>query len=196
PLVRKQGYEADLRSRTSVCSKENPTHPSKQGGVIRLDLLGTFYCMARNAYSNYSTPVANLTIERELLKYGDKANVIIYVDGSQCLEKSFTYMARSASRGKALEIARTNISELRRRVEEQRRVKKGMFLKTRKNIRKGFYWTSGNRLSFVDFMRSEGWDVRECEFEADVAIAADYMPNDVVITRDADFLAYRDPDAR
>ena len=39
-------------------------------------------------------------------------------------------------------------------------------------------------------MKQAGWTVRICDTEADLAIAADCQPDDVVISTDSDMLAY------
>ncbi|KAF9944380.1 hypothetical protein BGZ72_002451, partial [Mortierella alpina] len=40
-------------------------------------------------------------------------------------------------------------------------------------------------------MRQEGWTVVESPFEADVAIASDCTPSDIVVSIDSDYFAYR-----
>ncbi|KAG0226138.1 hypothetical protein BGW41_004258, partial [Actinomortierella wolfii] len=46
------------------------------------------------------------------------------------------------------------------------------------------------RSSFVSYMQQNGWQIAFCATEADVAIAVDCQPQDVVVTTDSDLLVY------
>ncbi|CAO3565310.1 unnamed protein product [Mortierella alpina] len=56
------------------------------------------------------------------------------------------------------------------------------FLTVKKNLSKAFHWSLDARRSFKIYLESHGWDVPLCPTEADVKIAADCQPSDVVIS--------------
>ncbi|KAI7817782.1 hypothetical protein BC939DRAFT_316439 [Gamsiella multidivaricata] len=53
-----------------------------------------------------------------------------------------------------------------------------------------FYWSLPIRASFVEYMTQAGWKIQTCETEADVAIARDCEPGDIVVSADSDMMAY------
>ncbi|KAG0294470.1 hypothetical protein BGZ98_001756 [Dissophora globulifera] len=46
------------------------------------------------------------------------------------------------------------------------------------------------RESFAEYMTRAGWKVQTCVSEADVGIARDCQPGDIVVSADSDMLAY------
>ncbi|KAK3813748.1 MAG: hypothetical protein J3R72DRAFT_462078 [Linnemannia gamsii] len=58
-------------------------------------------------------------------------------------------------------------------------------LQKEKDLASAFYWSLSSRQHFAEYMRDLGWTT-----EADVAIAQDAQPGDVVISSDSDMMAY------
>ncbi|KAF9357624.1 hypothetical protein BGX26_003415 [Mortierella sp. AD094] len=134
--------------------------------------------------------VAHAIVLKEVSKLGTCANSTLYLDGGPSNEKRETQIRREEAREKALYQAKEAISELQLKVEKKTRAGKQMFRNIEKNLRKAYYWPSEARVGFAKFMRELGWDVRECGLEADVVIARDCRPGDIVISRDSDMLVY------
>ncbi|KAG0202599.1 hypothetical protein BGX31_003558, partial [Mortierella sp. GBA43] len=74
---------------------------------------------------------------------------------------------------------------------EEKRVRKRHITTVYKNLRDGFHWSIEHRTSFVDFMKSKGYDIVLCQTEADVLIAAECRPEDAVVSCDSDMLFYK-----
>ncbi|KAG0272088.1 hypothetical protein BGZ96_005468, partial [Linnemannia gamsii] len=70
------------------------------------------------------------------------------------------------------------------------RIRKQSYIDLKKGFSLGFYWSLESRNDFVDYMRRQNWNVVFCETEADVQIARDAQPGDVIISGDSDFLGY------
>jgi|SRR5690554_3445255 len=47
-----------------------------------------------------------------------------------------------------------------------------------------------DRQAFATYLRHAGWSVVECQTEADIKVARDFMPGDIVLSRDSDMLMY------
>ncbi|KAG0245514.1 hypothetical protein BG011_002768, partial [Mortierella polycephala] len=76
------------------------------------------------------------------------------------------------------------------RVGSQRKVRKRDFNKLFKNIRAAFYWSQESRNSLAHHLTNNGWNVVVCPSEADIAIADDCQPKDIVVSGDSDMLIY------
>ncbi|KAF9934614.1 Rad2 nuclease [Modicella reniformis] len=59
-----------------------------------------------------------------------------------------------------------------------------------KHLGRAFEWSHDSRQELVAFLQNRGWRVKLAEFEADLEIARDCSPDDVVLSRDSDMLAY------
>ncbi|KAF9079164.1 hypothetical protein BGX23_004873, partial [Mortierella sp. AD031] len=53
-----------------------------------------------------------------------------------------------------------------------------------------FYWSQESRSSLAHYLTNNGWNVVVCPSEADIAIAADCQPKDIVVSGDSDMLIY------
>jgi hypothetical protein len=144
----------------------------------------------RNAYSNNPLDQAHRILERHLMRFGTKANLIPYVDGGQALEKQHAAKIRKAVRDKAVVRCKRSLDELKQRLDNNLRVRKRHFTDVRTSLASTFYWSLPARQAFIEYMVQAGWTVRLCVTEADLAIALDYQPGDVVISADSDMLAY------
>jgi len=114
----------------------------------------------------------------------------LYVDGSPPEEKKKTTQDREKIRSDAIQRAQTFLDFLETRVNSNSRVRKRHFTRIIKAINTAFYWTSDSRTLFINYMRSRGWNVKECSTEADVDIARDCKPDDIVVSGDSDMLAF------
>ncbi|KAF9344786.1 hypothetical protein BGX34_005327 [Mortierella sp. NVP85] len=114
----------------------------------------------------------------------------LYVDGSPPVEKKKTNQDREKIRSDAIQRAQTFLDFLEARVNGNHRVRKRHFTRIIKAINTAFYWTMENRTLFIKYMRSRGWNVKECSTEADVDIARDCKPDDIVVSGDSDMLAF------
>ncbi|KAF9918840.1 hypothetical protein FBU30_011263 [Linnemannia zychae] len=60
----------------------------------------------------------------------------------------------------------------------------------KRGLQGAFVWTKEAKDAFVAFMQERNWHVVLCETEADVQVARDSRPEDIIVTRDCDLLAY------
>ncbi|KAF8929937.1 hypothetical protein BGZ47_000819 [Haplosporangium gracile] len=143
-----------------------------------------------NAYSNNPLDRAHEILERYLMRYGTKASLVLYVDGGQALEKQHAAKTRKAAREKSTISCEQSLDELERRIDNNLSIRKRHFTDVRTSLGRTFYWSLPARQAFITYMLQAGWTVRPCETEADLAIALDCQPGDVVISADSDMLAY------
>ncbi|KAF9958693.1 hypothetical protein BGZ70_009115 [Mortierella alpina] len=183
PYIRKKGYDPELRQTSSIPSSSAST-------AIRLDILGTYFAVIQSAYSRHPANIAHAVVERAILTFGNESALILYLDGGPSEEKKATQQAREDRRKTALDLARTKVAELERRVDEHRRTRKQIHITIKTSLRAGFVWSSESKAAFAAYMRGRGWDVRECGTEADVAIAKECGPGDIIVTKDSDFVIY------
>ncbi|GJJ77583.1 hypothetical protein EMPS_09942 [Entomortierella parvispora] len=155
----------------------------------RLDVL-SFYSIIRNAYSFKAPEEAHQVLEANFLRYGGKDKLILYIDGGAAVEKEETAKKRKANRDKAAEKCYRNLDALEQRITHNQKASRRHFVDVKKSLASLFYWPSSVRQDFIDYLIKAGWTVRICETEADVAIAADCRPEDIVISADSDMLAY------
>lgn len=184
PFVRKKGYEPTLRYQPTLNNSPAP------GPTRRLDVLGSLYLTIRNAYWNNSLDIAHAIVEREISKLGTPANLVLYIDGAPCAEKQQTQQKRKETGDEAIKSAREGVTAMEERVANNLRVRKQHFLGVTKHLRTAFYWSPEARHAFAQYMHLRQWTVVECLTEADLRIAADCQPGDVVITKDSDLLVY------
>ncbi|KAF9956089.1 hypothetical protein BGZ72_003026 [Mortierella alpina] len=182
-LRKKKGYDPILRV---------PTHcPVQEGAKVRLDVL-SFFSRIRTIYTNYrdDKAKAHFILLEHLKKFADPAHTVYYVDGDPAAEKQATHRLREKKRNDALKTAKVAIEALNDRVSHGKPPTKEMFKQAEKGLRGGFKWTIEDRKDFVNFLRGQGIDARFCPFEADIAIAKDCQPADIVLSQDSDFFAY------
>ncbi|KAI8346471.1 hypothetical protein B0O80DRAFT_469158 [Mortierella sp. GBAus27b] len=182
-LPKNKGLVPDAQDRIALASAESK---------LRVDVSSVHYSTIRYLYTN-PTDIneAHTKLEYWMSKYGDKENTRFYVDGEVALEKSRTHIDRQQRRQVALAKADTGISDLESRLVEEKRVRKRHISTVYKNLRDGFHWSIEHRTSFVDFMKSKGYDIVLCQTEADVLIATECKPEDAVVSCDSDMLFYK-----
>ncbi|KAF9100189.1 hypothetical protein BGX23_004017 [Mortierella sp. AD031] len=146
--------------------------------------------LIKNAYSNHPQDKTNTILEEHVIIWGSRDNLVFYVDGGQAVEKQHTTEIREAAREKASVKCARSLDVLEDRIDNNLKVRKSHFTNVRSSLASSFYWSFDDRQSFVTHMAQSGYMIRFCEAEADVAIAADCEPNDVVISGGSDMLAY------
>ncbi|KAI8358797.1 hypothetical protein B0O80DRAFT_441461 [Mortierella sp. GBAus27b] len=158
-----QGTCPDAQDRITLASAESK---------LRVDVSSVHYSTIRYLYTN-PTDIneAHTKLEYWMSKYGDKENTRFYVDGEVALEKSRTHIDRQQRR-----------QTWNPRLVEEKRVRKRHISTVYKNLRDGFHWSIEHRTSFVDFMKSKGYDIVLCQTEADVLIATECKPEDAVVS--------------
>ncbi|KAG0317269.1 hypothetical protein BGZ99_006411 [Dissophora globulifera] len=133
---------------------------------------------------------AHSIVERAIEKIAAPTNSVLYLDGHPSKEKQPTHVCRQAVRTKALERAREGIGRLQDRMTKKMRVRKQLFLAVKKNLAKAFQWTLEARHDLAMHLRKKGWSVEECPTEADLKIASDCLPGDIVLSQDSDMFIY------
>ncbi|KAF9188015.1 hypothetical protein BGZ49_003985, partial [Haplosporangium sp. Z 27] len=180
PFLKKKGYEP------TACRRPHSSNTTK----IRVDVLGTFFALIAHTYSSYPADKAHFIVEQQIQKIGLKQNLILYFDGAPSTEKRDARNYRLCQREKYLHIARKAMDTLNSRIESNLRVRKHHFIAVAKNLKRAFYWPVESRAALVEYLKQRGWNAIMCHTEADLQIAKDYEPNDVVVTRDSDLLVY------
>lgn len=165
-------------------------HSTSNGAKVRVDLLGAFYSTVRWAYITHPVDKAQEHVHHKLEKTFDKANAIIYVDGVPPVEKQDEHRKRKERRRASLTKAGKYAEVLMERVNKQLRVRKHHFQSVRKNLYRAFHLDLSDTIALACYLRSMGWEVIECETEADVQIARDCMLGDFVVSGDSDLLIY------
>ena len=155
----------------------------------RVDVL-SFYGVIKNAFSFHTPEKAHSLLEKHLLRFGQKSSLILYVDGGPALEKLDTTNRRQETRTKAAEQCIKHLDSLEQTIRSDVKPRKSQFTDVKTSLRATFYWSYEDRRAFVHHMEDAGWMVRLCTTEADVAIAVDCKPGDIVISADSDMLAY------
>ena len=183
PFIKKKGHETTLvHAHTVLDSTYQPTR--------HIDVQACFYSTISRAYSSHPVSVANHILERALLKFATTENAIVYLDGSPCHEKALTHASREKKRQDALDEVVMAINNFSASIEEKRKVRKQLFYKINKGLRKAFSWTASEKASFAAHLRGRGWRVVQSTTEADLEIALSYVPGDVVVSTDSDLLIY------
>ena len=99
-------------------------------------------------------------------------------------------MIRQKQREKAWERTATCLNTMEYRMENKLRLRKRHFADVRSGLSSSFYWSLESRENFAKHMASKGYTLRDVETEADLAIAIDAQPGDIIISADSDMLAY------
>ncbi|KAF9344664.1 hypothetical protein BGX26_004059, partial [Mortierella sp. AD094] len=184
PLLRKKGYQPSVVHSSAVPTTSTTTT------IRRLDLLSRFGVI-RAAYSQNAVDKAHMILEKDIQRFGSQENILIYVDGAQAAEKKDTAEIRVNARKKAVAQCEKSLTELKGRIDNiNTKPRKRHFTDVKTSLANTFYWTLPMREAFAEYMKEAGWTVRLCETEADLAIAQECKPNDVVISADSDMLAY------
>ncbi|KAG0348287.1 hypothetical protein BGZ54_004674, partial [Gamsiella multidivaricata] len=181
-----KGYEAEVLDGRYILSSH-----LQNGSKLHVDIQGTHFSTIRQAYSFHDMDTAHSIVEREIQKFATPTNSALYLDGTPCQEKDLTHQRRQNNRMKALKLVESDIDVLKVRVKEKLRVRKQLFFRLKKNLAKGFYWTFEARQAFAAYLQQRGWSVEVCPTEADLKIAQDCLPGDVVLSRDSDMLLYQ-----
>ncbi|KAF9158623.1 hypothetical protein BGX20_003309, partial [Mortierella sp. AD010] len=184
-FLHQKGYEPVVRHQSTHLFS-----PLDHSPTLRVDILGCLFLTIRNAYSSHPLDIAHSIVEKEIKLLGTPKSLVLYLDGSPSVEKRDTQIRREKDRAKAMELAQMSINELRDRVKKNLRVRKQLFRAIYKNLKKAFYWSLDARQAFAKYMKQKGWTIIECSTEADLAIAKDSIPGDIVISKDSDMLAY------
>ncbi|KAI1287156.1 hypothetical protein EDD11_010487, partial [Mortierella claussenii] len=182
PFLRRKGYSPLVIHASVILLAMG----NKKGLV---DVL-SFYGVIKNAYSRHSPEKAHTILEDHLNRFGSKSNLVLYIDGGPALEKQVTAKQRKEARDKATKKCADSIEKLENIINNNSKPRKTHFADVWKSLAGSFYWSTEDRQSFIVYMKEAGWSVRICETEADVAIAVDCQPDDIVISADSDMLAY------
>lgn len=188
--VREKGVVPEVHQRVKL-----PSPSSK----IRVDVCGSQHSLIRSLYNqHHATADANTNInithhrlEQQLLKFGNKSELVLYVDGLPAREKANTHAFRESLRQRALEEADRHMQMLETRFQDNKRIKKHHITKVSKYLNRSFRWLLDYRRSFCQYMAERGYDIVLCHTEADVRLAADCREMDIVVTGDSDLLVYR-----
>ncbi|KAF9988297.1 hypothetical protein BGZ75_009701 [Mortierella antarctica] len=124
-------------------------------------------------------------------KTGLTTAAILYLDGAGPRRKQQTLNDRTAKCREALKRAEKALATRQDRVRTGKRVRKHHFNNVVQNAKGSFRWSNEERRLFAAWMRQAGWTVITSPFEADVAIASDCTPSDVVVSIDSDYFGYR-----
>ncbi|KAF9079548.1 hypothetical protein BGX23_003773, partial [Mortierella sp. AD031] len=140
---------------------------------------------------------ANTIFEQQLTSYRiPQASSVLYLDGPSPEEKRRTCELRMAKRTCALDKAEACIADLERVFKGGGKFRKEHFRKLTKHINAAFYLSLDSRKALARYLRDKGWKVVECPSEADIAIASDCQPGDVVVSSDSDMLLYASVETR
>lgn len=187
-----RGFYPWLKKKGCNPTTRNPRyHHLPAGAVIRVDVL-TFFHKIRTIFTKYSddkTRACAILFEY-LKKFGDPSRMVLYVDGEAALEKVATHQERERKRNSQLIAANEAIQLFEERVMEGRPPTSQMLKNVEKSLQGGFKWSIRDREDFIEFLQGQQLDARICRTEADIAIAADCQPHDIVLSQDSDFFAY------
>ncbi|KAG9063354.1 hypothetical protein KI688_004236 [Linnemannia hyalina] len=142
-------------------------HHLPDGATIHVDVLSFFNNIRGiNIRHTDNKTRAHAILFEHLKKYGNPSRMVFYVDGAPALEKKETHHERNEKRVKALKTAKVAVETLSNRVSQGKPPTKQMFKNVEKSLRGGF------------------------KTEADIDIAAECQPKDVVLSQNSDFFAY------
>ncbi|KAK3821501.1 MAG: hypothetical protein J3Q66DRAFT_333459 [Benniella sp.] len=180
-LLKKKGYDP----RALFLPQPQP----QEAGTIRVDLQACFYNILMKAAS-LPEEVMFTKLANALSDVLDKSNAVLYIDGSDVAEKEETHKARQQARSDAATEAEAALDKLQAQLDEKKTPRKQQHIAARKGIQKSFRFSSAGREALEQFLKEQGWDARVSSVEADVEIAKDCGPNDIVLTTDSDALVY------
>jgi len=167
---------------TIICQSTTP--------VVRVDVLGAFFIPIRRAYTTHTHDIAHKAVEHAIQKSGIQKTALLYLDGEPTAEKLTTHSERAQKRTDAAEHAHQVLLTLEDRLDKEQKLHKHHFQDATKSINRCFYWTLEARNDFASYMRENGWSMRLCQFEADVDIASDCQPGDLVLSSDSDMMGH------
>lgn len=183
-FLQDKGYQA------SPQTPYPPYPPDPPVAIYRVDVLGSFYNTIRQAYSTKPMDVAHTILEQAILRRGIPSTSVLYLDGLPSEEKKRTQDDRDRLRSAARVRAVACLETLERLLLEKRRIRKRLFRDVIKYTNTTFYWELSTRQGFAQYMENKGWTVKQCPTEADLAIARDCQPDNIVISTDSDMLAF------
>ncbi|KAK3831005.1 MAG: hypothetical protein J3R72DRAFT_495725 [Linnemannia gamsii] len=179
--MRKKDYDPSILHRMNLAT----ILPRTQ----HVDVLGSFYRVIRNAYSNHSQVRDHEILDQELLLYGSPIDSILYVEGEQAMEKAKTARTQEI-RSKAASCCISSLDTMESLLDNNQRLRWRHFSDVKTNLASSFYWSLQSRKNFVEYTVGRGWKALFCRTEADVAIATDYKAGDVVLSGDSDYFGY------
>ncbi|KAF9141756.1 hypothetical protein BGX30_004171, partial [Mortierella sp. GBA39] len=183
PFIRRKGYDPVQLYHTAIGSLLTT-------GRRRFDVLGSCFPAIRDAYSKHPQKEAHKILQKEIERYGTSTNMSLYLDGPQAVEKSATAEARESKRQKAIEKLSDSLDTFEMRINTGSRVRKRHYDDIKKGLGSSFYWSLDSRKDFAQHMTEQGWIAEVCDTEADVKIARDAQPGDIIISGDSDMLGY------
>lgn len=184
PFVKKKGYMANLLPKCPQNSRPPDT-------TFRVDILGSLYPLIRRTFLKHDPVTANTMFERAFrsLQF-PPATTLLYIDGPSPEEKRATRELREArclaGRTKANEL----LCDMEVILRQGKKLRKQHFRKLDKAFNTAFYFSADLRDSLAQYMRETGWEVIQGPSEADIQIARDCRPNDIVISGDSDSLVH------
>ncbi|KAK3811036.1 MAG: hypothetical protein J3Q66DRAFT_351172, partial [Benniella sp.] len=167
-----------------------PIPVNNNNGRVLVDLLGCIFTTIRRAFSNNPPDDAYKIVDAELSKLTPKSNSIVYVDGDRPAEKEVARKKRDRTKLEALEKARKSIDRFETRTNNGLSISKQHHIDIKKQLDKSFEWSSESKAGLVNFLTNNDWVVRQCPYEADLEIARECTPGDMVLTRDSDLAVY------
>lgn len=119
-----------------------------------------------------------------------KETSVLYFDGVSPVEKKRTNALRQDKRNTALTGAENCIQDMENRWRDAAVQHKPTFKKLEKKLRDAFYLGQDSRMVLATYLRGQGWSLPDTASEADVTIARNFMPGDIVVSQDSDMAAY------
>ena len=171
----------------------NPRIVQPSQSKIGVDVCGSFYASIRWAYTRFwdNRELAHEVLAKILNKLGRKDQLVFYIDKRPAVEKRQTHDRRRQKRKGAVETAEKGLELIEARIRAGQRLRRQYFLTCREAINSVFHWSFDVRHEFVQYLLKEQYDVIFCDTEADPRIAEDCKAEDVVVSRDSDFLGYQ-----
>ncbi|KAK3829418.1 MAG: hypothetical protein J3Q66DRAFT_395609 [Benniella sp.] len=152
-------------------------------------------CSVLQRASDKPTEVSTKKIDNDLSEVMDMANTMIYVDGQDTKEKQATSDDCKARRQKAKAKAAAALDKLEGILDQHKLPGKQLHVEIKKSIGGAFHFSQHDRLQLADYLERQDWTLKVAITEADVEIAKDCGPLDVVLTKDSDALIYNAADA-
>jgi hypothetical protein len=180
-LVQKKGHDPPV----ATIPQEVPN------GKLRVDVQGTLFSLIRRAYSNHDDEAAHRIFLHDLNKLFRPAGCVLYFDGQRAQEKSRVHTQRDEVRKTSMAKATKLLGQLDDRTQQNQKISRQMHIDIKKTLGQCFAWSQSSKDGLCALLRSQGWIVKLCTTEADVGIASDCTPEDIVVTRDSDMLAYQ-----
>ncbi|KAI7831142.1 hypothetical protein BC939DRAFT_437710 [Gamsiella multidivaricata] len=119
-FLRKKGYQPSVLYPSAAST-------TSSAATRRVDLLSRI-------------SVVHTILELDVMRFGTKENIIIYVDGVQAEEKGFTAQIRQEAREKTTKRCKESVDELQRRIDNNLKVRKRHFADAWTSLASSFYW--------------------------------------------------------